>query len=119
MDAIEVHGKIRPKNPSSVWPGVPSSQIPTPSTVQRNIFKKTSSTVRNQIANDLNAFLDLDKINFTDLKESLLNNKKDFICPVVAFLDENILTVQSSKFVDGIPLFMLRIYNNLCFETFY
>ena len=26
------------------------------------------------------------------MKESLLNDKKDFVCPVVAFLDENILT---------------------------
>ena len=34
-------------------------------------------------------------------------------------MDENILTVQSLKFVDGIPLFMLRIYNNLYFETFH
>ena len=32
-------------------------------------------------------------------------------------MDENILTVQSSKFFDGIPLFMLRIYKNLRFET--
>ena len=53
------------------------------------------------------------------MKESLLNNKKDFVCSVVAFLDENILTVQSSKFVDGVPLFILRIYNNLCFEKFH
>ena len=53
------------------------------------------------------------------MKEILLNNKKDFICPVVAYLDENILTVQSSKFVDVIPLFLLRIYNNLHFETFH
>ena len=53
------------------------------------------------------------------MKESLLNNKKNFVCPVVAFLDENILTDQSSKFVDGIPIFMLRIYNNLHFETFH
>ena len=89
----------------------------TPSAVQRNT-KENSSTVRNQIADELNVFLELDKINYTNLKESLLNNKKDFICLVVAFLDENILTVQSSKFVGSIPLFMLRIYNNLCFETF-
>ena len=33
-------------------------------------------------------------------------------------MDENILTIQSSKFVDGIPLFTLRIYN-LRFETFH
>ena len=82
-------------------------------------YKKTSSAVRNQIADELNVFLELDKINYTYLKESLLNNKKDFVCPVVAFLDKNILTVQSSKFVDGILLFMLRIYNNLRFETFH
>ena len=54
-----------------------------------------------------------------NLKESLLQTKKNFVCPIVAFLDENILTVQSSKFVNGIPLFMLRIYNNLHFEIFY
>ena len=53
------------------------------------------------------------------MKESLLNNNKDFVCSVVAFLDKNILTVQSSKFVDDIPLFMLKIYNNLRFETFH
>ena len=63
-------------------------------------------------------FLELDKINYANLKESQLHNKKDFVCPVVAFWEENILTVQSSKLVDGIPLFMLKIYNNLRFETF-
>ncbi len=53
------------------------------------------------------------------MNESLLKNKKDFVCPVGAFLDGNILTIQSPKFVDGIPLFMLRIYNNLHLETFH
>ena len=66
---------------------------------------------------NLMVFLGLDKINYTNLKESLINNKKDFVCPVVAFLDENILTVQSSKFVDGKTLYMLRIHNNLRFKT--
>ena len=39
--------------------------------------------------------------------------------PVVAFLDENVLTVQLSKVVDSIPLFMLRIYKNLLLQTFH
>ena len=64
-----------------------SNQIPIPSAVQRDI-KKSSSTIRNQIADELNAFLELDRIDYTNLKESLLNNKKDFVCLVVAFLDE-------------------------------
>ena len=63
--------------------------------------------------------MELDKIDYTNLKENLLDNKKDLECPVVAFLDENILTVHSSKFVNDILPFMLRIYNNLRFETFH
>ena len=39
FDTIEVHGKIRPKNPPSVCPGVSTSQIPTSSAVQRTIKK--------------------------------------------------------------------------------
>ena len=41
------------------------------------------------------------------------------MCPIVSFLDENILTVQSSKVINGIPLFILRIYKNLEFQTFH
>ena len=117
VDSIKVHGEILPKNSPSIWPGVPNSQIPTSSAVQRNI--KPPSTVTNQIGDKLDAFLELDKIHYTNLKECLLNNKKDFVCLVVAFWDENILTVQSSKCVDGIPLFMLRIYNYLRFEIYH
>ena len=40
FDTIEVHEKICPKNPPSVWPGIPSSQISAPSAIQRNIKKK-------------------------------------------------------------------------------
>ena len=67
----------------------------------------------------LELFLALDKIIYTNLKENQLNNKKDFVCLVVAFLDENILTVQSSKIFYDILLFMLRIYNNLHFKKFH
>ena len=62
----------------------------------------------------MNAFLELDKINYIDLKESLINNKKDFVCSFVTFLDKNILTVQSSKVI-----LMLRIYKNLRFQIFH
>ena len=40
---------------------------------------------------NLMLFLELDKINNTNLKESLLNNKKkDIVCSIAAFLDANI-----------------------------
>ena len=60
------------KNPPSVWLGVPSGQIPTSSAVQRNI--KKLKYFRNQIVDELNAFLELGKIDYTNLKESRLNS---------------------------------------------
>ena len=51
----------------------------------------------------MNAFLELDKINYTNLNESLIDDKKkNFVSPVLAFLDKNILIAQSSKVVKGI-----------------
>ena len=63
-------------------------------------------------------FLELDNIIIHIWKEVCLTTK-DFIYPVLAVLNENILTVQSPKFVDGISLFMLRIYYNLRSVTFH
>ena len=68
----------------------------------------------------MNAFLELDNINHTNFKENLINHKKKkTVCSVVAFLVENILTVQSSKVINDIPLFMLIIYKKLPFQTFH
>ena len=69
FDTIEVHRKICPKNPPSVWPGVPSSQIQTPSAVQRNI-KKISVLLEIKLLMNL--------MHYTNLKESL--NKKKRLC---------------------------------------
>ena len=99
-------------NPPSLWPDVPSSQIPTPSDIERDI-KKILSTARNKIDDIMNVFLELYNINYTNLKENLINNKRDFVCPVVALWDENILILQSIKVIDGISLFMSTIYKNL------
>lgn len=46
---------MHPKNPPSVWLGVPKSQIPIPSVVQKDI-KKNSSIAQNQIDDKMNAF---------------------------------------------------------------
>ena len=44
-----------PKNPLSVWLGVPRSQIPTSSAIQWDI-KNTSSTAQNKIDDEMNDF---------------------------------------------------------------
>ena len=65
---------------------------------------------------ELMFLLELDKINYTNLKESLITNKKDFVCLVGAFLEESIFTFQSSNLHYCIPLFMLVIYKNFGFK---
>ena len=55
FDTREVHGKMHPKNPPSVWPVVPKSQIPTHSAVQRDI-KNISTTAWNLTSDKMNAF---------------------------------------------------------------
>ena len=65
-------GKFRPKNPPSAWPGVPSSQVSTPSAPERTI-KRTSSAVRNSKDDDkLNLFLLRDTVLFSELKDELI-----------------------------------------------
>ena len=83
----------------------------TNTAVPRDIKKTNSILAWNQI-DEVNAFLRLDKTNCTNLKESLINDKKDFVCPVLAFLDKNNLTVQSSKIL--MVSFSLRIYLKIC-----
>ena len=117
FEKVIVRGKQRPKHPPSVWPGVSQSQIPTPLPSPR-ITKKSSSTIRYKAEDEIRSFLSLDKATFNDLKDELLTNKKTFVCPIVSFQAENVLIVQSVEFCNGVPLFVVRICENLRFETF-
>ena len=42
-------------------------------------MKKISSITRNQNDDEINAFLELHKINYVNLKENLINNKKEYV----------------------------------------
>ena len=64
FEDIKVNGKSRPKDPPSIWPGVPSSQTPTAS--------KPCSSTRSIEEDQLSEFLSSDKVTFTSLKDSLL-----------------------------------------------
>ena len=66
-------------------------------------------------------FLELDIFNCKIFKESLISDKKRLLylkykkyvqkrlCLVVAFLDGNILTVQSSEVIDGISFYIKNL----------
>ena len=110
-------GKHRPKNAPSVWLGVPLSQIPTANPTQRTT-KRSLSGIRNSIDDELDTFLKRDKVTFWDIKNKFLN-VSDHQYPVISFMIDGYVVIQSSQFFNGIPFFVLKIYENLTFETFY
>ena len=50
----------------------------------------------------------MNKTTFTDIKNGMLANTRTFISPVTAFMVDSNLFIQSTVFVEGIPLFMLK-----------
>ena len=56
-------GKLRPKNPPSVWPGIPLSQVPTAFAPEKNT-QCSSSSFRNAQNDELPSFLAQDKLTF-------------------------------------------------------
>ena len=62
----------------SIWPGIPSSQLPTVPTPERKT-NKTSCSKRNQKPNELSAFIEKDKVVFTILRDDLLSGKRTFL----------------------------------------
>ena len=90
FETISKCGKSRPKNPPSVWPNVPSSQIPTPGTSPRTT-KRTSTSVRNRSTepDELADFVSRD-VSFCDLENTLVASKRDLPVPVFAFKDDSV-----------------------------
>ena len=86
FEDIKVNGKSRPKDPPSIWPGVPSSQTPTAS--------KPCSSTRSIEEDQLSEFLSSDKVTFTSLKENLKNQRESLV-HLSCFIIEDILYVQS------------------------
>ena len=118
FETISVKGCQRPKNPPSVWPNVPSSQIPTPIAPSRQT-KRASCSQRNQQEDQLAAFLEKDNATFLEMKEKLLANERDLPAAVIAFMDDDILRVLSKRFLNGVPLFVINISEDRTFENFH
>ena len=78
FEDIKVNGKSRPKDPPSIWPGVPSSQTPTAS--------KPCSSTRSIEEDQPSEFLSSDKVTFTSLKENLLKSQGESLVHLSCFI---------------------------------
>lgn len=117
-ETITKNGKLRPKFPPSVWPNVPASQVPTPAPPRRQTRRSTCSNWNVQ-PDQLQDFQKLDKLTFSELTQKLLSGDHDLKVDVIAFMDADVLHVQSRKLVNGTPLFISRISPDQSFENFH
>ena len=111
-----VNGKIRPKHPPTVFPGVPSSEIPTPEPLPRPT-KRASFEVRTTLEDQMGKFLEADRLSNESLVLTVATRK--FEVPVTTFLIDNVQWIQSNEFIHGIPLFALKIFKDMTFRSFH
>ena len=106
--------KITTKDPSSIWPSVPSSQVTTPSTAPRPTKKACSST-RSIEEDQISEFLS----NVTSLNENVFKNQRESLVYLSCFIIEDTLCVQSQQYIYGVPHFLVKIAKDLNFETYH
>ena len=118
FDTVKVRGgKRRPKNPPSVWLGIALSQIPTANPTERTT-KRSLSGIRSTLDDELDTFLKRDKATFCDIKNKFINSSGHKY-PVKLFMVDGYIVIQSLQFFNGIPFFVIKIYENFTFETFH
>ena len=115
---IRYYGKERPADPPSVFENIPTSIVPLPPPPLRSTTR-TSCHERNREEDELSAFYVLDEFTFASLKEALVEKNREFLIPFNVLVNGDALHLQSVKFFDGIPFFLIKIYENLRYETFH
>ena len=118
-ETCQIHGKIRPLNPPTIFICVFQSQIPTPPPTKRTTTKSLPST-RNMKPDEISAHLDLYEIScFDDL--CLKVSKEVIPFPVTSFTVDDGLIIQSKDYIDtsAIPQFLLKVKIDMRFEGFH
>ena len=116
---MTVRGKIRPVDPPSIFHNIPLSMIPTPPPKPRTTTKTCSST-RNIIPDELSSFLEKDKLTFPLLQDELINKQfQRFVVAVTAYMSNDVVFIQSQEFHQGVPLFLVKLFNSLRFESYH
>ena len=104
------------------YPADPCAPSPPPTVGYQPPTHKACSSVRNRKPKkdeELASFLKNDQTTFPDTKETVIYNKRNFACPVLSFIVDNIFIVQSLQLRNGIPLFIVKISETFLLVTIY
>ena len=119
FEKVSINGKLRPKFAPTVFSDeIPPSVYRTPKPPPRTTVRASCSQ-RNVEQDQLPDFHETDAVTFECLKDKLLSRKHDLIVPVLAFMDDDILVVQTRKLLNGVPLFIIRISSDQTFENYH
>ena len=98
FEKIKVFTKYWPKNPLSLWEGIPRSQGPKES-VKIRTTKRTYSCVRNRQEEELTLIAEKDKTTFKVIHDELVGNVcKRFVTPVAVFKANSAVYIESQQF---------------------
>ena len=110
--------KERPVDPPSVFEKIPASIGPPPPPPLRRTFH-SSCQERNQQPDELPDFVDMDRYDFQELKRVLSSDSKEFRVPFRALFYDNSVVLTSDSYFEGIPYFMVKISNDLTYDTYH
>ena len=112
-------GHWRPSVPPSIFPeSIPASIVPDPPPQPRETLR-TSNHDRNTFPDELEEFDRQDIVSFQSLTDDLLQNKRTFHTPVVSYISDGNLHVQSTTLHNGVAAFLVIIEDSLKFSAFY
>ena len=81
--------------------------------------KIASSDMRSVQNDELDLILVNDKASYSDLCQQLFQNTRAFIAPIVTFMVGTVIFLQSMLYFNGVPAFLVKICDNLKYETFH
>ena len=110
--------KERPTEPPSVLPGVPPSCVPTPKNPPRPT-NRTSLSVRDAQPDQMEELIKLDRVTFPIVVKGVVEEKREFCCPTISYVSGNLLYIQSDKFSDGVPRFLVEVEESMKFSAFH
>ena len=74
---------------------------------------------RNLLPDEMDEFIRNDQFTFESLRETLEKKNKEFAIPFRHLINDAEVVLMSTEFFEGIPFFMIKIKNDLKFETYY
>ena len=120
---IKIYGKLKSKDPPSIFHNIPPSMVPTPPAQPRSTSKALSSS-RSIVPDQIEKFTEMDTIkSFEEIKSKFVVNQYTFNnrFSIFSYFMNNSVTIQSTELEQPscIPSFVLSIREDFSYDSFH